>query len=143
MSALKKKVDVVSHATKISSDVNPSALQEIAKLIRTKMHKIQAIIQRIMQTLNSYKCLNIISNSDLVVCSSTLIECFEKSAKIMEQLDTGNYVVDKINSYIDQLQNIVDKMSVIMCGYGAASIEDIFFISFLIFLIFLIAYISS
>jgi len=148
MSAFKKKIDVVSHATKITPDVNPSALKEITKLIKTKMLKIQDIIKRILQTLNSYRGLNIISNSDLIVCTSTLIECFEKSTNITSQLDQldntnkthfsqqnrpesdSNYSVEKINIYIEQLQHIVDKMSIIMCGYGAASIEDIFFISF-------------
>ena len=132
MSALKKKVDVVSHATKLSSDVNPSALQEIAKLIKSKMLKIQGVIQRILQTLNSYRGLNIISNSDLIVCTSTLIECFEKSVAIMSVLESEHeiHTVEKINRYIDQLQQIVDKMSIIMCGYGASCIEDIFFISF-------------
>jgi ATP-dependent Lon protease len=140
MSVFKKKIDVVSHATKLTSDVNPSALQEIAKLIKVKMIRIQEIIQRILQTLNTYRGLNIISNSDLIVCTSTLIECFEKSLSITNQLDQSNsprnaqsdtiQTVDKINTYIEQLQQIVDKMSIIMCGYGAASIEDIFFISF-------------
>ena len=137
MSVFKKKIDIVSHATKINSDVNPSALQEIAKLIKTKMLKIQEIIQRILKTLNSYKGLEIISNSDLIVCTSTLIECFNKSAFIISQLDLQKnkqqeqpYTVDKINDYIDQLQQIVDKMSIIMCGYGAYSLDDIFFISF-------------
>lgn len=145
MSVFHKKTDVVSHATKLTSDVNHSALQEIAKLIKSKMLKIQGIVQRILQTLNAYRGLNIISNSDLIVCTSTLIECFEKSSFIMSQLDiceshcnattkvvnepTG-YTVEKLNIYIEQLQQIVDKMSIIMCGYGASSIEDIFFISF-------------
>jgi len=39
MSVSKKKIDVVSHAVKLTSDVNPSALQEIAKLIKSKMIK--------------------------------------------------------------------------------------------------------
>lgn len=132
MSTSKKKVDVVSHATKLSSDVNPSALQEIARLIKSKMVKIQGIIQRILQTLNYYRGLNIISNSDLIVCTSTLIECFDKSVSITRllEIDNESHTVDKINRYIDQLQQIVDKMSIIMCGYGASSIEDIFFISF-------------
>lgn len=138
MSVFKKKIDVVSHANKITSDINPSALQDIAKLIKSKMFKIQEIIQRILKTLNSYRGLEIISNSDLIVCTSTLIECFNKSHHINSQLDpqkntsqdVANYTVEKMNGYIDQLQQIVDKMSIIMCGYGAHSIEDIFFISF-------------
>ena len=91
MTSLKKKIDVVSHATKLASDVNISALQEIAKLIKSKMVRIQSIIQRILQTLNSYRGLNIISNSDLIVCTSTLIECFEKSSTIMSQLENVSY----------------------------------------------------
>jgi len=130
MSVFKKKIDVVSHATKLSPDVNPSALQEIATIIKTKMVKIQVIIQRILQTLNTHRGMNIISNSDLIVCTTTLIESFDKSSHILFQLENTNYAVDKMNQFIDQLQNIVDKMSIIMCGYGAASIEDIFFISF-------------
>jgi len=131
MSVFKKKVDVVSHATKLTSDVNPSALQDIAKLIKIKMLKIQDIIQKTLQTLNSYKILKIISNSDLIVCTSTLIECFDKSTYINSQLESAaNYTVENMNSFIDQLQHIVDKMSIIMCGYGASSVEDIFFISF-------------
>jgi len=150
MSVLNKKTDVVSHATKLTSDANNSALQEIAKLIKSKMLKIQSIIQRILQTLNTYRGLNIISNSDLIVCTSTLIECFEKSSFIMSQLEIcestcnnvntqatklgvglstsaeSGYTVEKLNIYIEQLQQIVDKMSIIMCGYGASSIEDIF-----------------
>ena len=131
MSVFKKKVDVVSHASKLTPDVNPSALQEVAKLIKIKMTRIQEIIQNTLQTLNSYKVLKIISNSDLIVCTSTLIECFDKSKCINNQLEnTSIYTVDRINYFIDQLQHIVDKMSIIMCGYGASSIEDIFFISF-------------
>ena len=131
MSILKKKIDVVSHATKLTSDVNPSVLQEISKLIKAKMLIIQDIIQRTLQTLNSYRVLKIISNSDLIVCTSTLIECFEKSTYITSQLDSSIiYTVEKMNLFIDQLQHIVDKMSIIMCGYGASSVEDIFFISF-------------
>lgn len=131
MSVFKKKVDVVSHATKLTSDVNPSALQEIAKLIKVKMLRIQDIIQKTLQTLNSYRILRIISNSDLIVCTSTLIECFEKSTYISSQIENSTtYTVDKMNAFIDQLQHIVDKMSIIMCGYGASSVEDIFFISF-------------
>lgn len=143
MSAFKKKPDVISHTNKLANDINPSALQEIARLIRHKMNKIQDIIQRILQTLNHYRGLNIISNSDLIVCTSTLIDCFDKSSTIVSNLDKSNtttnpnadanensYTVDRMNEYIDQLQQIVDKLSIIMCGYGAASIEDIFFISF-------------
>jgi ATP-dependent Lon protease len=38
--------------------------------------------------------------------------------------------LDKIHDAINELQSIIDKLSIIMCGYGTNRIEDILFISF-------------
>ena len=133
MSAFKKKVDVITHATKLSADVNLTTIQEITKLITDKLTRIQGIVQRTLQTLNQHRNLSIISNSDLIVCTSTLIECFDKTVSIIHQisnLSAANNNPAQINQFIDQLQQIIDKLSIIMCGYGAYSIEDILFISF-------------
>lgn len=130
MSALKKKVDVITHTTKLSADVNVNTVQEITILIKDKLIRVQQIVQRTLQTLNHNKNINIISNSDVIVCTSTLIECFERSNAIIIQIAKNDeHTVDQINQYIDQLQQIIDKLSIIMCGYGAASIDDILFIS--------------
>jgi len=127
----KKKIDVITHAAKLHADVNSNTIHEIATIICNKLVRIQGIIQRTLQTLNHHRNLNIISNSDIIVCTSTLIECFEKSSGIIAQIrESPANGVDKINQFIDQLQQIIDKLSIIMCGYGAASIHDILFISF-------------
>lgn len=132
MSAFKKKVDVITHATKLSADANSTAVKDIVKLIRDKLTRIQSIIQRTLQTLSQHRNLNVISNSDVIVCTSTLIECFEKAALIVSQIgeETNHHPIERINQFIDQLQQIIDKLSIIMCGYGAASIDDILFVSF-------------
>ena len=127
----KKKIDVITHAAKLHADVNSNTIHEIAIIICNKLLRIQGIIQRTLQTLNHHRNLNIISNSDIIVCTSTLIECFDKSSGIISQIrESATNGVDKINQFIDQLQQIIDKLSIIMCGYGAASIHDILFISF-------------
>ena len=127
----KKKIDVITHATKLHADVNSNTINEIAIIICNKLVRIQGIIQRTLQTLNHHRNLNIISNSDIIVCTSTLIECFDKSSIIICQIrESSTNGVDRINQFIDQLQQIIDKLSIIMCGYGAASINDILFISF-------------
>lgn len=133
MSVFKKKVDIITHATKLSADVNSNTIQEISKLISVKLMRIQDIIQRTLLTLNGHRNLNIISNSDIIVCTSTLIECFNHASSIITQiagLTVASANPDKINQFIDQLQQIIDKLSIIMCGYGADSIDDILFVSF-------------
>lgn len=130
MSAFKKKADIIKNSTKLAIDVNQSTINELKRLIHDKLIRIRSILQSTLRALNSYKELEIISNSDVIVCTTTLIECFEKTTVMLSQLETTEQTVDSINSMIDQLQQIIDKLSIIMCGYGTASIEDVFFISF-------------
>jgi len=133
MSGLKKKTDVITHTAKLTTEVNSSTAQEIISLMNAKLLKIQNITQRTLQTLNGHRNLNIISNSDVIVCTSTLIDCFNKSTSMiaqMRELKSANCNVSQINQFIDQLQQIIDKLSIIMCGYGAFSIDDILYISF-------------
>ena len=130
MSSFKKKIDTAKHAPKLSIDVNQNTINEINKLICEKLIRLRVIIQNTLKALNSYRSINLISNSDIIVCTTTLIECYEKTISMMTQLTTESHTVDKINLEIDQLQQIIDKLSIIMCGYGTLNIEDIFFISF-------------
>lgn len=130
MSAFKKKIDATKHTPKLSIDVNQNTINEINKLICDKLIRLRVIIQNTLKALNSYRSMNLISNSDIIVCTTTLIECYEKTIHMMTQLTTEPQTVDKINLEIDQLQQIIDKLSIIMCGYGTLNMEDIFFISF-------------
>lgn len=130
MSTFKKKIDTTKHTPKLSMDVNQTTINEINKLICDKLVRLRVIIQNTIKALNSYREINLISNSDIIVCTTTLIECYEKTISMMTQLTAEPQTVEKINVEIDQLQQIIDKLSIIMCGYGTLSVEDIFFISF-------------
>lgn len=131
MSVFKKKAENTKHAAKLSVDVSTAAIGELGALIKDKLARIQKIIQSTLQALNYYKSINIISNSDIIVCTSTLIECFEKTNSMLNLVtNTALKTAEEINGLIDQLQQIIDKLSIIMCGYGTGSIEDVFFISF-------------
>ena len=133
MSGLKKKIDIITNAVKLTTEVNSTTAQEIILLMNEKLIRIQGIMQRTLQTLNSHRTLNIISNSDIIVCTSTLIDCFKKSNLIiqhLQELKSTNCNAGQINQFIDQLQQIIDKLSIIMCGYGASSVSDILYISF-------------
>lgn len=131
MSVFKKKSDNAKHAAKLNVDVSKAAIGELTGLIKDKLARIQLIIQNTSQALNYYKSINIISNSDIIVCTSTLIECFDKTqSMIISMRNSTVKTAEEINALIDQLQQIIDKLSIIMCGYGTGSIEDVFFISF-------------
>jgi transcription antitermination factor NusA-like protein len=83
MSVFKKKAENAKHAAKLSVDVSTAAIGELGALIKDKLARIQKIIQSTLQALNYYKSINIISNSDIIVCTSTLIECFEKTNSML------------------------------------------------------------
>lgn len=107
-------------------------MNEIKQLIHDKLQRIQSIIKHTLPQFNYYRKLEIISNSDVVLCSSTLSECYEKCETMIHDLllETKYDSIDKINDAINELQTIIDKLSIIMCGYGTKRIEDILFISF-------------
>jgi ATP-dependent Lon protease len=108
-------------------------INELKKLISDKLARIQTIIQHTISQFNYFRKFDIIANSDMVLCSSTLSECYEKSQGLLTNLspecETYN-TIDHLNVAINELQSIIDKLSIIMCGYGTKFIEDIFFISF-------------
>lgn len=119
-------------SSKLSLDVHvtEASLLEFKQLIRDKLNRIQIVLQNTLSQLNVYRGLNIISGSDVIVCTTTLIECYEKTQVMTNAVVHGECTMEKINEMIDQLQQIIDKLSIIMCGYGTQRLEDIFFISF-------------
>jgi len=132
-SAFKKRSELMKNSTKITIDVAQKTINEINKLIKDKLIRIQLIIQNTISQFHYYRRLDIISNSDLMICTSTLVDCYEKCVAMITDIDNGHekYThIDQIDGAINELQTIIDKLSIIMCGYGTKNIDDIFFISF-------------
>ena len=130
MSYFKKK-DAVKHSSKIQIDMTKSTIIEIKHIIKEKVERIQRIIQGTVSTLNRYRTIEIITNSDLMLCTTSLVECFDKSAQLTSAVNaSADETAEQISQYIEQLQAIIDKLSVVMCGYGTHNIDDIVFVSF-------------
>lgn len=132
MSSFRKKGDVAKNSSKIAIDMTQKNMNEIKQLIHDKLQRIQSIIKHTLSQFNYYRKFEIIANSDVVLCSSTLSECYEKCESMIRQLSSDPKYdnIDKINEAINELQSVIDKLSIIMCGYGTKRIEDILFISF-------------
>jgi hypothetical protein len=98
---------------------------EIIKLVKDKIEHIQEIIRNSFLSIQIYKKYEIFSNTDIIVCMNSLNDLYDNTNKITYILE--NTSIDKI---IDSLQEIIDKLSVIIGGFGTKKIEDLLYITF-------------
>lgn len=145
---MRKKAEATQNTIKINIDTHQKTLYEINRLIADKIHTIQEIIKNTIVSMNQYKKYEIFSNSDVVICITTLVELFDKTKIMAEKVkqipkmtipevvnttassSTSTASLDEINTIIDELQQVIDKMSIVICGFGTLKMHDLFFISF-------------
>jgi len=109
-------------------------------LLNEKIVYIQKIIQKTILSVQLYKKCEIFSNSDVNICVSSLNNLYEKTNEIVNKLKvepfsnanqstpvTSNNLFDPI---INNIQLLIDKLSVIICGFGTSEINDLLFICF-------------
>jgi hypothetical protein len=140
---MKKKIEPIKQSSKISIDTHQKTIIEIKTLIEEKVVHIQKIIQNTVLSINQYKKYEIFSNSDVILCLSTLSEQYDKTLTILENIKNINptnedihqpnvsqNTITEINNTIEQLQQINEKLSIIVCGFGTLHLEDLLFIGF-------------
>ena len=109
-------------------------------LLKEKLEYIQKIIQKTILFVQLYKKYDIFSNSDVNICISSLSNLYEKTIEIINKLNieqttnsiqftqvTHNIVFDPI---INNIQLLIDKLSIIICGFGTSDINDVLFICY-------------
>ena len=151
---MKRKTELKQPTTKISIDTHEKTIVEIQRLITEKVSYIQEIIRNTILSINYYKKCEIFSNSDVVICINTLVELYEKTTQMLLKLvyipntnilentqtyspltDAAPAIIttqkfDEINTIIDELQQIIDKISIVICGFGTKQMADLLYISF-------------
>ena len=150
---MKKKAEAIKNTIKINIDTHQKTIYEINQLIQDKIKTIQNIIKNTIVSINQYKKYEIFSNSDVVICITTLVELYDKTKTILEKImnipkvsiheltntngnssssisSTSTASLDEINTIINDLQQIIDKISIVICGFGTLHFSDLFFISF-------------
>lgn len=110
-------------AVKIKTENNQP---DIKQFILEKIKYFQEIIQNTTMAIQEYKSMEIFSNSDINVCMANLSEIYEKTTEISGMVD----VQTNIENIIELLQNIIDKLSVIIGKYGTKRFDDLLFICF-------------
>jgi hypothetical protein len=120
----KKQNDILA----ISKMKKKSNKDDLIKIVLKKLFDIQEIIRNTILSIKRNKVEEIFSNNDSSLSTSILIELYERTDTIYKTLTTNsNYKVDDI---IESFQKIIDKLSIIICGFGTNYIEDLLFISF-------------
>ena len=112
----------------ISKNKRKQNTDGIMNILHNKNTIIQDIIQNTILSINHKKLEGIFSNNDSILSISILTDLYSKTNTINDQL--SNIQNNKTDEIIESLQKVIDKLSVIICGFGTNYINDLLFISF-------------
>ena len=97
--------------------------------IKEKNDYVQSIIRRTILSIKEQLKNDLFSNNDTSLSINVLSELYEKTNKINQKINNKNYTKD-FQDVFDDFQNIIDKLAIIICGFGTEKIDDLLFISF-------------
>ena len=126
MSAL-KKVNSFNILKMDISDV--SATPGIIHFITSKITYIREIIQNTILSIKLHRVLEIFSDNDTKLSITVLTELFEQNENILSDMNKTPLTLTT-DAIIDSLQRIIDKLAMIICGFGTTNIPDLLFIIF-------------
>jgi ATP-dependent Lon protease len=118
---MKKIYDKMAVKIKTENENN-----DVNHFIDKKIKYFQETIQNTILSIRTYKSMELFSNSDINICMTNLHELYEKTKEIYGILDTQA----NVEIIIESLQNIIDKLAVIISKYGTKNFDDLLFICF-------------
>jgi hypothetical protein len=98
--------------------------------IKDKLGYIQNIITDTICSINynSYLDANLFSENDKNLSITILTDLHQKTYDIHEKIKANN--ISNYDTYLNDLQKIIDKLSMVICGFGTKNISDLLFVSF-------------
>ena len=127
------KDSILKNTVKIKTALQNSNM-ETMQFIREKTLYFQEIMKRTILSIQNYKKHDIFSNSDVSLCIQNINDLYDKSNEIIERVANANCcegspdLKDYTESLITLLQQIIDKLSVIICGFGTSSFDDLLYV---------------
>lgn len=104
-------------------------IKNLICIIADKLNYIQEIIRNTMLSIQKNKTDGIFSNNEANLSINVLCDLFEKTKLISTNLTTSHNKTD-IDKALSECQDVINKISLIICGFGTKSIDDLLFISF-------------
>lgn len=102
---------------------------ELYQFITDKNTYLQDIIRNTIISIRYNNQREIFSNNDTILAISLLTDAYHKSLEISKKLKSSSIQKD-FDTLIEFLQVIIDKLSMIICGFGTKKLEDLLFICF-------------
>jgi len=122
-----KKKETDKNSMKIKNVIGENDTKDLHKFIEEKVFYLQEIIRNTILSIKKNKQNEIFSNNDANLSINVLTDLYEKTNDITKQLLLQPKETEPL---IELLQKIVDKLSMIICGFGTKNIDDLLFISF-------------
>lgn len=122
-----KKKDALKNSIKLKTAIEEN--DDIHKFINEKIIYLQEIIRKTIISIKNNKQNEIFSNNDANLSITVLTDLYEKTIEIDRLLSTASSPKETDHT-IELLQKIIDKLSMIICGFGTKNIDDLLFISF-------------
>ena len=94
--------------------------------LKEKTEYIQNVIRGTITSIKTNNIMNVFSNNDTNLSLSVLDDIFNKTIEIQKNIIHKHKQDELLNS----LQGVIDKLSLIICGFGTQNIEDLLFICF-------------
>ena len=94
--------------------------------LKEKTEYIQNVIRSTITSIKTNNIMDVFSNNDTNLSLSVLDDIFDKTIKIQNEIMQKSKHEELLNS----LQDVIDKLSLIVCGFGTQKIEDLLFICF-------------
>ena len=118
----------MSENSKKMSKIKPSIDNDQTKindLIKDRIYRAREIISDTIISVKLYRKYNIFSNSEVNICITSLRVLHDKTNDTFSKID-----VEPIESTIDSLQVIIDKLSAIMSIFGTKCVDDLIYMTF-------------
>lgn len=108
--------------------VNSNVLNSSSKdLIENKIIYMKGIIQDTILSIKIHKNNNLFSENDITLSLSILIDLYEKINVCQEKNSSD---VENMEQNINDLQTIIDKLSLVICGFGTKHVTDLLYVTF-------------
>ena len=110
------------------TEKNNAKLNSAKHFIQKKIIYIQEIIQNTIISIKNNKKSSLFSENDITLSTSILIDLYTKTSQLQEDM------IEKQNkseeTLINELQKIIDKLSLVICGFGTKNIDDLLYVTF-------------
>jgi ATP-dependent Lon protease len=123
----KKKIENSKNSIKLKNVIAERDVTNLREFIKEKNSYIQEIIRKTIISIKRNKIYEIFSNNDITLSLNILNDLYEKTNEISTKVSEEPTETEKI---IENMQKIIDKLSMIICGFGTMNIDDLLFISF-------------